>query len=128
MYGVIFVWKVKPDKLFEHAEVMKATLAAERLRAPEVLLNLTMGPSADGTCAEVQVYADEATSRSFPERVKRENDELHRMWARFGDLCDPDGYQTLRFDSMTFLNESFVRAAAGLGSEFAPTKTKGDAG
>jgi hypothetical protein len=114
MYGVIFLWRVKPDKLAEHDVVMKATLVAERERAPEVLLNLTMGPSADGTCAEVQVYADEASSRSFPERAKREDAELSRLWDRFGDLCDPNGWQTFRFENMDFLGESFVRGAAGL--------------
>lgn len=114
MYGVIFVWRVRSDKLAEHYEVMKATLVAERERAPEVLLNLTLGPAADGTCAEVQVYADEATSLSFPERVKRVDEELQRLWSRFGDLCESDGWKTLRFDNMDFLSESFARAAVGL--------------
>jgi hypothetical protein len=114
VYGVIFIWRVKPEKLAEHAEVMKATLVAERLRAPEVLLNVTMGPGADGTCAEVQVYADEAASRSFPERVKREDAELQRLWNQFGELCEPDGWKTFRFENMDFLEESFAWATAGL--------------
>lgn len=115
MYGVIFLWRVKPDKLAEHEEVMKQTLEAERTRCPEVLLNLTMGPAADGTCAEVQIYADEASGRSFPERVKREDEELDRLWSRFGDLCDADGWKTFRFETMSFLSESFIRGLAGLG-------------
>ena len=115
MHGVIFLWRVKPDKLAEHDEVMEETLRAERLRCPEVLLNLTFGPAKDGTCAEIQVYADESSSRSFPERVKREDAELQRLWARFGDLCDPEGWKTVRFENMDFLGNSFVRAAAGVG-------------
>jgi len=115
MYGVIFLWRVKPDKLVEHQSVVKATLYAERTRCPEVLLNLTFGPANDGTCAEIQIYADETTSRAFSERVKREDSELQKLWSRYRDICDPDGWKTLRFDNIDFLNESFVRAAAGVG-------------
>jgi hypothetical protein len=116
MFGVIFLWRVKPDKRPPHDEVVRGTLRAERERCPEVLLNLTFGPAADGTCAEIQVYADEAASQEFPERVKREDAELSRLWARYGDLCDPDGWKTIRFENLDFLDESFVRAAAGIGS------------
>jgi hypothetical protein len=115
VYGVIFLWRVKPDKLAEHAEVMKATLAAERHRCPEVLLNITFGPAEDGTCAEIQIYANEAVSQSFPERVKREDEALQRLWSRYGDLCDPDGWKTIRFERMDFLGDSFVRRAAMVG-------------
>lgn len=115
MFGVIFFWKVLPDKRAEHAAIVQGTLRAERLRAPEVLLNLTFGPAADGSCAEVQVYADEAASRSFPERVKREDAELQRLWDRYRDVCDPDAWRTVRFERMDFLDDSFVRAAAGIG-------------
>jgi hypothetical protein len=114
MYGVIFLWRMKPERVEEHAAVMRATLVAERERCPEVLVNLTFGPADDGTCAEIQVYRDEASSRSFPERVKREDAELDRLWARYGDLCDPDGWKTIRFENLAFLDESFVRAAVGL--------------
>jgi hypothetical protein len=113
VYGVIFVWRVKPEKLADHAEVMRATLRAERERCPEVLVNLTFGPAADGTCAEIQVYADEAISRGFPDRVQRDDAELANLWSRFGDLCDPNGWQTLRFENLDFLDDSFARAAAG---------------
>src|SRR5215471_17163675 len=95
MYGVIFLWRVRPEKRAEHAEVMKQTLDAERTRCPEVLLNLTFGGAADGTCAEIQVYADEATSRRFPERGKREDAALDDLWSRYGDLCVPDVWQTI---------------------------------
>ena len=114
MYGVIFLWRVRPEKRAEHAEVMGQTLEAERTRCPEVLLNLTFGPAADGTCAEIQVYADEATSRSFPERVKQEDAALERLWARYGDLCVPDAWQTIRFENLDFLAESFARGTMGL--------------
>jgi hypothetical protein len=115
MFGVIYFWRVRPEKLAEHGEVMRAVLEAERERCPEVLLNLTFGPAADGTCAEIQVYADEAASRAFPERVKREDAALQALWARFGDLCEPDGWRTNRFESLDFLVGSFIRAAAGVG-------------
>ncbi len=115
MYGVIFLWRVLPEKRAEHAEIVRATLAAERERCPEVLLNLTFGPAADGTCAEIQIYADEATGQTFPERVKREDAALRRLWERYGEVCDPEGWKTVRFDGMDFLDESFVRAAAGIG-------------
>ena len=115
MYGVVFFWRVKSEKLAEHEQVMKATLEAERLRCPEVLLNLTFGPAADGTCAEIQVYADEASSRSFPDRVKRDDEELERLWSRYQDICEPDGWRTVRFEKMDFLDESFVRTLAGGG-------------
>jgi hypothetical protein len=114
VYGVIFLWRMKPDKLAEHDEVVRGTLRGERERCPEVLLNLTFGPAVDGTCAEIQVYADEAASQAFPERVKREDAELSRLWERYGDLCDPDGWKTIRFENLDFLDESFVRAAAGI--------------
>jgi hypothetical protein len=114
VFGVIYLWRVKPEKLAEHAEVMRATLRAERERCPEVLVNLTFGPSADGTCAEIQIYADEAASRAFPERVKRDDAELDRLWTRFGVLSDPDGWKTFRFENLDFLDDSFARAAAGL--------------
>jgi hypothetical protein len=117
MYGVIYLWKVKPEKRAEHDRVMTEVLRAERERCPEVLLNLTMGPAADGTVAEVQVYRDaETCNGGFSARVKREDAELQRLWDLFGDLCQPDGFTTHRFESMDFLNESFARAAAGLGS------------
>jgi hypothetical protein len=114
MYGVIFFWRVKPDKLAEHDGVMKSVLAAERERCPEVLLNLTFGPAADGTCAEIQIYADEGAQRAFADRVKREDEELQRLWSRFDDLCEPDGWKTLPFEGMDFLGGSFVREAVGL--------------
>jgi hypothetical protein len=116
MYGVIYLWRVKPHKLPEHDAVMKRVLRIERERCPEVLLNLTYGPAADGTCAEIQVYPDEATSRAFPERVKREDPELQGLWAQFDDLTDPEGATSFRFEGMDFLDQSFVRRAAGLSS------------
>jgi hypothetical protein len=114
MFGVIFLWQVKPECLDEHAEIVHETLRAERERCPEVLLNLTFGPAADGTCAEIQIYADETASRAFPERIKREDAELSRLWSRYNDVCDPDGWKTIRFEDLAFLDESFIRKAAGL--------------
>jgi hypothetical protein len=116
VFGVIFLWRVKPECLHEHAEIVRATLRAERERCPEVLLNLTFGPAADGACAEIQIYADEVMSRAFPDRIKREDAELSRLWARYGDVCDPDGWKTIRFENLAFLDESFIRTAAGLPS------------
>src|SRR4051812_8414324 len=89
-------------------------------RSPEVLLNLVFGPAADGTCAEVQVYADEEAQRAFGDRVKREDEELARLWSRYQDLCDPDGWRTLRFERLDFLGESFMRAAALVGARGEP--------
>jgi hypothetical protein len=37
VYGVIFFWRVKPDKLAEHEAVLKEVLRIERERCPEVL-------------------------------------------------------------------------------------------
>ena len=116
MYGVIYMWRVKPHKLAEHDALMKEVLRIERERCPEVLVNLTYGPAADGTCAEIQAYPDEATSRAFSERVEREDPELQGLWARFGDLTDPAGAKSFRFEGMDFLEQSFVRRAAGLWS------------
>jgi hypothetical protein len=73
-----------------------------------------MGPAADGTCAEVQLYRDEASSRAFPDRVKREDEPLRALWDRYQTVCDTDGWRTIRFEGMEFMAESFVRAAAGL--------------
>lgn len=114
MYGVIFLWRVRPEQRAEHAATMRRVLQAERERAPEVLLNLTFGPAEDGTCAEIQVYADEATQRAFPERVAREDAELQALWERFGELCEPDAWRTIRFESLSFLSESFLREGVGL--------------
>jgi hypothetical protein len=114
MYGVIYLWRVRPEKLAEHDAVMKEVLRIERERCPEVLLNLTYGPAKDGTCAEIQVYADEAASKAFPARVEREDPELQALWARFSDLTDPAGAGSIAFQGMDFLGLSFVRDAAGL--------------
>lgn len=114
MFGVIYLWRVKADKREEHGRVMRETLRAERECCPEVLLNLTLGLSDDGTCAEIQVYADDAAHRAFPERVKSEVTELQRLWSLFGDLCEPDGWRTFRFERTDFLDESFVRDAVSL--------------
>jgi hypothetical protein len=116
VYGVIYLWHVKPDKLAAHEAVLAEVLRIERERCPEVLLNLTYGPAADGTCAEIQVYADEASSKAFPERVKREDPELQALWARWPELTDPAGSRSLRFEDMAFLGQSFVRDGAGLWS------------
>ena|SRR5687767_12258490 len=116
MFGVIYFWRVKPDKLAEHDGVFKEVLRIERERCPEVLVNLSYGPAADGTCAEVQVYADEATSMAFPARVKREDPELQALWARWPELTDPAGSKSVRFEGMDFLGQSFVNQAAGLWS------------
>src|SRR5262245_63451375 len=112
MYGVIYQWRVRPERLADHDAVMREVLRIERERCPEVLLNLTFGPAADGTCAEIQVYSDEATSRAFGERVKREDPELQALWERFGDLPDPAGSQSFRYEGTDFLGLSFVRQAA----------------
>ena len=116
MYGVIFFWRVKPDKLVEHEAVLKEVLRIERERCPEVLLNLTYGPAADGTCAEIQVYPDEATSKTFPERVKRDDPELQALWTRWPELTDPAGSRSVRFEGMDFLGQSFARDEVGLWS------------
>ena len=115
MYGVIYMWRVKPDRHAEHDRLVRETLDVERERCPEVLLNVTLGPAADGACAEVQIYADAASSDSFGERVKREDAELQRLWSLYGDLCEPDGWQTIRFEGMDFLAHSFIRSAAQVG-------------
>ena len=114
MFGVIYLWRVKPDKREEHDRVMRDTLRAERERCPEVLLNLTLGLAEDGTCAEIQVYADAEAHRAFPERVASEDAEMRRLWSLFGDLCEPDGWRTFRFERTDFLGESFVREAVSL--------------
>ena len=114
MYGVIHLWRVKPDKLAEHDAVLKEVLRIEREHCPEVLVNLTYGPAADGTCAEIQVYADEATSNSFLARVKREGSELQALWARWPELTADS--KSVRFEGMHYLGQSFVREAAGLWS------------
>jgi hypothetical protein len=116
MYGVIYFWRVKPDQRAEHDRVFKEVLRIEAERCPEVLVNLSYGPAADGTCAEIQVYADEATSQAFPARVKREDPELQALWARWPELTDPAGSRSERFEGMDFLGQSFVREAAGLWS------------
>src|SRR5688500_8511090 len=116
MYGVIFFWRVKPDKRAEHEAVLKEVLRIERERCPEVLLNVTHGAAEDGTCAEIQVYADEASSKAFTARVKREDAELQALWARWPELTDPAGSRSFRFEGMDFLTHSFVRDGAGLWS------------
>ena len=115
MFGVIFLWKVKADKLAEHDALMKRTLVVERERAPQVLLNLTLGPAADGTCAEVQVYHDLAAHESFVARAPKEDEELKRLWDKYGELAEPDAWKTIRFESMDFLAGSFVRPGVPIG-------------
>jgi hypothetical protein len=115
MHGVIFQWRVLPDRRAEHDEIVRQTLAAERERCPEVLLNLMFGPAEDGACAEIQVYADAASHERFAARVARDDAALRALWDRYQAVCDPASWRTLRFDRMDFLAESFVRAAAGVG-------------
>jgi hypothetical protein len=109
MFGVIYLWKVLPDKRVEHAEVMKRVLEIECERCPEVLFNLTLGPSADGACAEVQLYADAKSADEFPQRAARQDAELKRLWDALGPLCDPQGWQTIRFEGNEFVNQFFTR-------------------
>jgi hypothetical protein len=115
MYGVILFWRVKPGCLAEHGEIMREALRAESERCPELLLNLPFGPSSDGTFGAVQVYADEAAYRAFPERVKREDASLWALWARSDALSEPSAARTYRFEEMGFLDEGIVRAAARFG-------------
>jgi 3-oxoacyl-[acyl-carrier protein] reductase len=115
MFGIIFLWKVKPGKLAEHDALMKRTLVVERERAPEVLLNLTLGPAADGTCAEVQVYHDYPSHESFVARAQKEDAELKKLWDTYGEIAEPDSWKTLKFESMDFLTGSFVRPVVPIG-------------
>ena len=115
MYGVILFWRVKAGCLAEHDEIMREALGAERERCPELLLNLPFGPSADGTFGAVQIYADEATYLAFPERVRREDARLWELWGRSDALSESTAARTFRFEGMSFLDESFVRADAGVG-------------
>ncbi|HYF48157.1 MAG TPA: hypothetical protein VEJ63_02050 [Planctomycetota bacterium] len=109
MFGVIYLWKVLPDKRAEHAAVMNRVLEIERERCGEVLLNLTLGPSADGTCAEVQLYADAKSAEEFPQRAAREDAELKRLWDALNPLCDPQSWQTIRFEGNDFVKQFFAR-------------------
>lgn len=115
MYGVILFWRAKPGTLAEHVEIMGEALQAERERCPELLVNLPFGPSADGTLGAVQIFADEAVYRSFPDRVKREDERLWQLWMRSDELSEASGSKTYRFEVMDLLDGAFVRAAAGLG-------------
>src|SRR5438128_276322 len=115
MYGIIYLRRVKPDRLAEHESLMKAILQAERERCPELLLHLAFGPAADGTVAEIQVFADETASRGHLARVAREEPELARLRARREELQEPDGSQTFPFEGLTSLSESFIRQAASIG-------------
>ncbi|MBI2193355.1 MAG: SDR family oxidoreductase [Planctomycetes bacterium] len=115
MFGVIHTWKVKADRRAEHDALMKATLKAERERCPEVLFNVTLGPAADGTCAEVQLYASETAHQRFTERIQREDAELQRLWASYSEHCEADSFRTWRFESADFLGESFVRPSLSWG-------------
>ncbi len=123
MFGVIHLWRVLPDKVSEHSEVMARILEAERLHAPEVLLCLAFGPSSDGTCAEVQVYADAPAADAFSARVQQGGApglaELARLWEHQARLCDPASFRSIRFEGGSgphpLLGESFVRQAAGVG-------------
>src|SRR2546425_680448 len=100
MYGVIHLWRAKPERLAEHGSLRKAILQAERERCPELLLHLTFGPAADGSGAEIQVFADEAASRDHLARVAREEPELARLRARRDEIHQPNGSQTFQFEGM----------------------------
>ena len=114
MFGVIYLWKILPGKRAEHREIMKRVLQVERTRAPEVLLNLTLGPGDDGSCAEIQLYADAKAADDFPARAAREEAELKRLWDALSPLCDPESWRTIRFEGNEFLHESFVREKVNL--------------
>jgi NAD(P)-dependent dehydrogenase (short-subunit alcohol dehydrogenase family) len=115
MYGIIYLWRVKPHGLAEHGSLMKAILQAERERCPELLLHLAFGPAADGTAAEIQVFSDETASRDHLARVAGEEPELARLRARREELREPDGSQTFPFEGMDGLADSFVRQTASIG-------------
>src|SRR5262245_4312366 len=114
-YGAIHFWRVKADRLEEHAAVMDAILRAERERCPEVLLNLTFGPSESGDFAEVQLYPDRAACEGFGSRVQREAGELQRLWERHGTLVEPEGSRPYYFQANAHLSESFLRGNAQVG-------------
>jgi hypothetical protein len=62
--------------------------------------------------AEIQVYSDEASSRECRGRVEAEDEDLQRLWTRYQDICEPDGWRTVRFESLDFQDESFVRGSS----------------
>jgi hypothetical protein len=110
VFGVILFWRVWPEGLAEHAEIMREALPIEHERCPELLLNLPFGPAADGTFAAVQLFAEEAAYLALPERVRREEPRLWHLWERTGELSDPSAARAYRFEAMTFLDVSLARA------------------
>ena len=78
-------------------------------------MNLTYGPAADGTCAEIQVYADEATSKTFSSASSARTPSCRRS-GRAGRADRPAGSRSVRFEGMDLLGQSFVRDEVGLWS------------
>jgi inactivated superfamily I helicase len=113
-YGVIYLWMVKAECLQEHMLVMDAIVRVQRENCPEVLMNFTFGPSAQGECAEVQIFPDQAKADNFAGRVQNELPQLQELWERLEPFVEgPTNRHT--FESNPHFAESFLRAAAGIG-------------
>lgn len=96
--------------------MMDAILRSEREQCPEVLLNLTLGPSESGDFAEVQLYPDRAACEAFAARVQREVGELQRLWERHTGLVEPGTSRSCYFETNAHLPEAFLRGNAPVGS------------
>ena len=96
----------------DYAAVMDAILRAEREQCPEVLLNLTLGPSEGGDFAEVQLYADRAACEAFGARVQREVPALQSLWEQHSPLVEPEACRSTFFEANEHLLEAFLRARA----------------
>jgi hypothetical protein len=113
-YGVIYLWTVKAECLHEHALVMDAIVRAQRESCPEVLMNFTFGPSAQGECAEVQIFPDQVKADNFAGRVQNELPRLQELWECLEPFVEGPTHRHT-FESNPHFAESFLRAESGIG-------------
>ncbi len=113
MYGFVFSARVAPDKQAEFGEVTKGILDISREKYPELLCRATFGPSPEGECVEIAIFADQAASHAFFDRVEREDPELAQLWEREDELCEGTMKQFV-FHEDGFHPGNYTRPGAGI--------------
>lgn len=115
MIGVIHQWSVLPGQHAAHQALMRDILRLQRETCPEVLMNLSFGPSSEGVATEIQFFPSAHAYHAFAARVRREVPALQRAWERHEEVCVPGTLQSVLFEDTDLVAQSFVRSSVAIG-------------
>ena len=115
MIAVIHQWRVLSGHEPAHQERMRDILRLQREACPEVLMNLSFGPSAEGVAAEVQFFPSAEAYHAFAARVRREVPILQQVWDRHQEVCVPGSLESVLFEDTELVAQSFVRPSVAIG-------------